>query len=245
MSIHACPNAPQILFDQAARPDLKQIPRFMVPVGDEFVPVTWAQFAERVEHIAAFLIEHGIDRDIKAAVLSNTRIEWGIAGLAIGAARGVLVPVYPTLFGEQLAHILAHSDSKLVFVENAEQLARVLSVWDRLDIQTLVTMDDVDVHRAAQEAGLDPDPIVASTSVLRAPNKPARRSSRPSPSKYASAWHRSLPKMYPHCCTRPAPQVCPRASCFPIITWPSTAAIGSASMVPCCKRVTLTYSGCP
>lgn len=163
MSIHACPNAPQILFDQAARPDLKQIPRFMVPVGDEFVPVTWAQFAERVEHIAAFLIEHGIDRDIKAAVLSNTRIEWGIAGLAIGAARGVLVPVYPTLFGEQLAHILAHSDSKLVFVENAEQLARVLSVWDRLDIQTLVTMDDVDVHRAAQEAGLDPDPIVAST----------------------------------------------------------------------------------
>ncbi|MGB5833232.1 MAG: AMP-dependent synthetase/ligase, partial [Thiohalocapsa sp.] len=71
------------------------------------------------------------------------------------------VPVFPTLVGEQLVHILAHSDSKLLFVENAEQLARVLQVWDRLGIETLITMEDLDVRRIARDAGRDPALIAA------------------------------------------------------------------------------------
>lgn len=163
MSIHDGLNAPRILFDQAARAQLRDQPRFMVPAGEHFAPVTWGEFAARVERVAAFLMERGIDRDDKAAVLANTRLEWGIAGLAIGAVRGVLVPVYPTLVGEPLAHILAHSDARVLFVENAEQMARVLSVWNRLGIETLITMDEVDLPRLARDAGLDAGPIAAST----------------------------------------------------------------------------------
>ena len=161
MSIQSSHNVAQILFDQASRPDLRDQPRFMVPVGERFAPVTWGQFATRIERVASFLMERGIDRDSKVAVLSETRLEWGIAGLAVGAARGVLVPVYPTLVGEPLAHILAHSDARLLFVENAEQLARVLSVWDRLGIETLITFEQLDLKGLARDAGLDPDPIVA------------------------------------------------------------------------------------
>jgi long-chain acyl-CoA synthetase len=166
MSIQNRQNAAQILFDQAARPDLRDEPRFMVPVDRGFVPVTWGECATRVERVASFLMDRGVDRDCKVAVLSETRLEWGIAGLAAGAARGVLVPVYPTLVGEPLAHILAHSDARVLFVENAEQLARVLLVWDQLGIETLITFEPLDLDGLARNAGLDPDPIVASAFSL-------------------------------------------------------------------------------
>lgn len=149
-------NAAQIFFTQAERDELRQVPRCMVPLADgTWQPVTWGEMAERSEHLAAFLIERGIDRDQKAAVLANTRVEWGLAGIATLAAGGVLVPVYPTLVGEPLAHILAHSDARVLFVETAEQLRRVLAVWDRLRVDTLITLEPLDPTALSQEIGID------------------------------------------------------------------------------------------
>jgi len=122
-------------------------------------PVTWGEMADRIAYIAAFLIDRGLDRDIKSAVMSSTRVDWGLAGLGILAARGVLVPVYPGLAGESLAHILSHSDAQVLFVEHAQQLEAVLQVWDKLAIDTLVTIEPVDVRGSARRAGVDVDRI--------------------------------------------------------------------------------------
>ncbi len=150
-------NAAQIFFTQARRDDLRPKPRCMVPLADGgWRPVTWGEMAERSERLAAFLMERGIDRDQKVAVLANTRLEWGLAGIATLAARGVLVPVYPTLVGEPLAHILAHSDARVLFVESADQLRRVLGVWERVAVETLVTLESLDLPALMQETGFDP-----------------------------------------------------------------------------------------
>ena len=149
-------NAARIFFDQAARDDLRDKPRCKVPSGDEaWRPVTWGEMAQRIERLVAFLIERGVGRDAKVAVLANTRLEWGLAGLAALAARGVLVPVYPTLVGEPLAHILAHSDTRVLFVETADQLRRVLQVWDQLAIETLIGFETMDLAALTRDAGLD------------------------------------------------------------------------------------------
>jgi long-chain acyl-CoA synthetase len=154
-------NAAQILFTQAAREELRDTPRCMIPADDgEWAPVTWGEMSSRVQRIASFLIDRGVDKDVKVAVLANTRLEWGLAGIALGAARGVLVPVYPTLVGEQLAHILAHSDAKVLFVENAQQLERVLLVWDQLSIETVITLEPVDVAALASEVGIEGDDVI-------------------------------------------------------------------------------------
>jgi long-chain acyl-CoA synthetase len=156
-------NAVQIFFDQVQRNDLQSKPRFMVAVEDSqgetgWLPVTWSEAAGRVQWLASYLMDRGVDRDTKVAVMGNTRLEWGLAGLALLAARGTLVPVYPSLRGEALGHIIGHSDTEVVVVENAGQLQELLQVWrDACSrVHTLVTIEPVDVARLAEEAGLDP-----------------------------------------------------------------------------------------
>ena len=149
-------NAAQIFFTQSARRDLRDRPRAMVAKDDgDWQPVTWGVLASRVERLAAFLVQSGLASGEKAAVFANTRLEWGLAGLAALASRGVLVPVYPTLVGEPLVHILAHSDARVLFVEPEDQLRRVLGIWGRLGIQTLIGFESMDAARLAEEAGLE------------------------------------------------------------------------------------------
>ncbi len=131
----------------------------MVAKDGDWQPVTWNQMAARVEHIAAFLLQRGLASGEKAAVFANTRLEWGLAGLAALASRGVLVPVYPTLVGEPLVHILAHSDARVLFVETEAQLRRVLEVWSRLSIHTLIGIEPMDGAGLAEQAGLEGDEI--------------------------------------------------------------------------------------
>jgi long-chain acyl-CoA synthetase len=148
-------NAAKMFFAQAARDDLKDTPRCMVADEQGWTPVSWAELSDRVQKLAAFMIERGAERDFKIAVLSNTRLEWGIAGLAAVATRGTLVPVYPTLVGEQLAHILSHSDAKFLVVENGEQLKRVFLCWNELQLESVVLVEPADVASLLEEVGLD------------------------------------------------------------------------------------------
>ena len=48
------------------------------------------------------------------------------AALAIQAAGGVMVPIYPAWTAEQAAYVLAHSDAKVLFVDTPALLGRVL-----------------------------------------------------------------------------------------------------------------------
>ncbi len=149
--------AARIFFERAARVELRDCPRCMIPASDGgWSPVTWGQMAERIARLAAFLIGRGVGVDVKVAVLAETRLEWGLAGLAALAARGVLVPVYPTSIGDALAHVLGHSDSRVLFLESAEHLRRVLPMRERLALDTLVVMESVDPIALARELGIDP-----------------------------------------------------------------------------------------
>ena len=158
-------NAPHIFFEQAATRRTET--RFMVPAADgQWRPVTWGEAEARTRRLASFLMDRGVDHGSKVAVLSGTRLEWGIAGLAALAARGTLVPVYPSLMPDQLAHILDHSGAEVLVVENAEQLARVLSVWDQINVQTLVTVEPQDLAGLVADAGRDVDAFASLTFPL-------------------------------------------------------------------------------
>ncbi len=175
-------NAARIFFSQSARSDLRDRPRAMVAKdGNNWQPVTWGEMASRVEHLAAFLVRQGLDSGDKVAVFANTRLEWGLAGLAAVAARGVLVPVYPALVGEPLVHILAHSDSRILFVETEDQLRRVLEVWNQLSIRTLIGFDSMDLSKLAKEAGLEDAGIAENHFTLAQAEKLGAASLRSAP----------------------------------------------------------------
>lgn len=112
----------------AATPDAEAY-RYPVPAAsgqgpDDWKSLTWAQTAERVNAIAAGLIELGVQSEQRVALASATRIEWILADLGIMCAGAATTTVYPQTNAEESAFILADSGSRVLIAENAEQLAK-------------------------------------------------------------------------------------------------------------------------
>ncbi|HEU4599206.1 MAG TPA: AMP-binding protein, partial [Solirubrobacterales bacterium] len=100
--------------------------------GDEWLSRTFADVLEIVRPLALGLAELGIQKGDRVAILGNTRPEWtyfDFAALSIGA---VVVPIYQTNSPEECRYVLDNSDSKVVVVEDGEQLEKVRQVRDRL-----------------------------------------------------------------------------------------------------------------
>ena len=84
------------------------------------------------------LIEPG-DR---VCLLANTRPEWTYVDLAIAAAGGIVVPIYPTNSAEECEWVASDSGAKLVVCEDADQAAKIAKVRDRLpDLATVITIE--------------------------------------------------------------------------------------------------------
>src|SRR4051812_6772210 len=86
--------APRAVFDSLA--ERKTRPRFMVPAPDgDYRVVTWGAFADMIKRASLFLTSAGFSPGDRGAVFSSNHVEWIAAALAIQAAGGVMVPIYP------------------------------------------------------------------------------------------------------------------------------------------------------
>ncbi len=141
--------APRAVFD--ALPERRARPRFMLRSGDDWRVVTWGGFASEIARAAGFLFASELGAGERAAVFAANRVEWMSAALAIQAAGGVLVPVYPASTTDQLAYVIGHSDARVLFVDGAHQLGRVFEAWPALaGVRRIVTLDDATAAGAAE-----------------------------------------------------------------------------------------------
>ncbi|MEM9454834.1 MAG: long-chain fatty acid--CoA ligase [Myxococcota bacterium] len=133
--------APRPIFDHLD--ERAERPRFFVSSGGRWQPITWAEHAAEIEHVALFLVERGLAPGDRAAIFAPNRVEWMSAALGIQAMGGVMVPIYPASTADQAAYIVEHSDATVLFVAGAEQLERVFRSWPALRaLRTVVVMDD-------------------------------------------------------------------------------------------------------
>lgn len=118
------PSVSALFFDRVKKSGPREAYRF--PDENEvWQSLTWAQTGERVTKLAAGLVALGIQAEERVAIASGTRIEWILADLAIMAAGGATTTVYPTTMADDVAYILADSDSRVVFAEDDEQVAKL------------------------------------------------------------------------------------------------------------------------
>ncbi|MDF1505355.1 long-chain fatty acid--CoA ligase [Roseisolibacter sp. H3M3-2] len=97
-------------------------------VGGVWTPIPHRAVLERVRRIALGLQELGVARGDRVAILCENRPEWAMADygcLTIGAAS---VPIYPTLPGEQIPHLLNDSGAAVVFVSTPAQAAKIRAI---------------------------------------------------------------------------------------------------------------------
>src|SRR3954464_3933145 len=101
-------------------------------VDGEWVDVDYAQLGASVSEVARGLIDLGIGRGDRVSILANTRPEWTYANLGILAAGAASVSIYQTHSPEECHYVLEHSESRAVFVEDGEQLAKIREIQDAL-----------------------------------------------------------------------------------------------------------------
>ena len=116
------------LFPAAARKHGPQ--RAVVYKNDagEWVSKTYTEVGEIVRKLSLGLIDLGIEKGDKVAILSNTRPEWTYFDFAALSAGATVVPIYQTNSPEECQYVLENSDAVAVIVEDDEQLEKIRSV---------------------------------------------------------------------------------------------------------------------
>ena len=109
--------------------------------------ITWAEYGERVRATAGALLASGVARGANVAVLSSGRPEWAYIDFAAMGIGCVAVGIYPTDAPRQVAHIITDCAAAIVFVENHEQLDKLLSVEaDLPGLARIVVLDTTGLH---------------------------------------------------------------------------------------------------
>ncbi|MCD6015936.1 MAG: AMP-dependent synthetase and ligase [Solirubrobacterales bacterium] len=96
----------------------------------EWVSKTYAEVGEIVRKLSLGLIELGIEKGDKVAILSNTRPEWTYFDFAALSAGATVVPIYQTNSPEECKYVLENSDAVAVIVEDDEQLEKIRQIRD-------------------------------------------------------------------------------------------------------------------
>lgn len=104
--------------------------------------LTWAGYGESVRLAAHAMADAGVRRGDVVSVLSENRPEWmycDIAAISIGAIGN---GIYTTSAPPQVAYVLQDSRTRIVFVEDEEQLDKVLEVRGACpDLRRIVVID--------------------------------------------------------------------------------------------------------
>ena len=122
---------------------------------------TWQQTGDAVREIAGGLMGLGFAHGSTASILSNTLVEWVLADLAILSCGGIANGIYPTDAPSQVRYLCEDSGTSVLFVEDDEQLDKVLEVRQHLPGLTKIVVFDIEGLRDLN------DPNVMSLDALR------------------------------------------------------------------------------
>lgn len=104
-------------------------------LSDKFIPTTYSETKVQVEQFAAGLIELGIKKEDRIALLSEGRNYWVISELAILYTGAINVPLSIKLEESDLKFRLEHSGTKLIIVSNnqADKIRKIKKELTQLE----------------------------------------------------------------------------------------------------------------
>ena len=104
--------------------------------------VSWNGWLERSKEIAYALDAIGFRPGDVASILSNTVPEWLYVDMGVLCAGGVSSGIYPTDSAKQVEYLASDSRTRVLFVEDDEQLDKALDIRDRCPtLQKIIVFD--------------------------------------------------------------------------------------------------------
>jgi long-chain acyl-CoA synthetase len=129
--------------------------------------VRWSDYLANARAIGLALAAMGLQRSDTICVLSENRPEWLYADMGAQCMGLVGNGIYPTASPEQVAFILQHSRARVLFVENQEQLEKVLSVRSTCpDLQRMVVLEHDGLRALNDKSVVFFDDLLAQGKVL-------------------------------------------------------------------------------
>ena len=124
----------------------------------EWKTVTFKEFYQECRIVSYGLMGLGVKEGDRVAIISNTRYEWSLCDMAILGARAVTVPIYASNTADDSVFILAHSEARVVILEDERQLQKILET--RLEkpsalphLEKIVVLEPSAVLLAARHQG--------------------------------------------------------------------------------------------
>jgi long-chain acyl-CoA synthetase len=121
-------------------------------VGEEVI--TYNQLGSTVEAIIALLEHYSVGHGDKVAILSGSMPNWGATYLAVTSMGAVAVPILPDFTPAEIANVLIHSGSKVLFVSNS--LTSKVAGFNSDTLKTVFTIDDFAVLSGYNGTGFTP-----------------------------------------------------------------------------------------
>ena len=106
--------------------------------------MSWNEIGTIVREAGMGLLELGFEVGETASILGNTRQEWLFSDLAILSCGGISSGIYPTDAASQVEYLTGDSSSVAIFVEDDEQLDKVLEVRSRLPLLRKIVVWDME-----------------------------------------------------------------------------------------------------
>ena len=104
--------------------------------------MTWAEYLARVRSFALGLVELGMEKGDRIAIIGDNRPEWVIAELAAQSIGALPLGLYQDSISEELAKMLEAAEARVIVAEDQEQVDKVLEVRGRVpELSAIVYYD--------------------------------------------------------------------------------------------------------
>lgn len=130
---------PQLL-DLALRENARPDAYYFKKRGGDWTPISHQELAERVEAIALGLYALGVQRGDLVGLLSENRLEWILADLAILSLGAADVPIYPNQTRAHTEYILNDCQTQYLFI-SAQQSHKILSIKDNIKVKHIFVFE--------------------------------------------------------------------------------------------------------
>jgi long-chain acyl-CoA synthetase len=147
-------------------------------------PLTWSGYGLRAAVIGHALMALGLGKGDVVSILSQNSIDWVAVDMGTLGMGGVCSGIYPTDSAAQVEYLLKDSDTRVIFVEDEEQLDKVLLARERCPrLSKIVVFDTKGLSHFS-------DPMVISLGAFL-------ELGRGHAAKHPGAWHDAAARQTP------------------------------------------------
>jgi long-chain acyl-CoA synthetase len=101
--------------------------------------VTWGEFYDQVRQVGKSLMALGVDKGDKVNIISYSCYRWVLTDMGITSAGAATVGIYQSNLPKDCQYIIDHSDAVVVFVQDTEQLDKVMEIRSQIpDVRKVV-----------------------------------------------------------------------------------------------------------